>query len=570
MYKEDLERILNRIDSKSYPAYKDIRGKYDFADFTLSVDHVQGDPFAGPSRCRVIIDNKRAGFPVNLFDSQNKRIAFCDFLTRCFSQSIYKYYDSVGGSGKSGLLTIDRPGQEMLLRTSVSVNRSTIEARFEVGLPAAGRRVLGKSAIKIFLDYLPKVVDGSLKYRNINQGKLDEHIKLSVDQVYLRDQIRQKGLVGFVANGSILPRQSGISDAPMKEGAIAFMSPSSMEVEFTLPNKGLIKGMGIKEGITLIAGGGYHGKSTLLNALQLGVYNHIPGDGREFVMVNEDAVKIRAEDGRRVQSVNISPFINNLPNNQNTRSFSTENASGSTSQATNIIEAIEVGTSVLLIDEDTSATNFMIRDSRMQRLVAKEKEPITPFVDKVANLYKDKAVSTVLVVGGSGDYFDVADNVIVMDEYRVYDKTAKAKEIAMSLKTDRQISTDKPFGDVSNRVILKKAFPADHKGRKIQAKGLTNIMYNKSKIELDALEQLMDSSQTNCLAMMMEYVIENLVDDKTSLIKIIDRLYTKVENEGLEAISRLKGHPGNLALPTKAQFASTLNRFRHLEVKGIM
>ena len=201
------------------------------------------------------------------------------------------------------------------------------------------------------------------------------------------------------------------------KGAIQFTSPQAFETTFNLPSGRAVTGMSIPEGITLIVGGGYHGKSTLLG-LERSVYDHIPNDGREFVITRHDAMKIRAEDGRGIQNVNISPFIDNLPGKKDTTHFSTDNASGSTSQAANVMEALGQ-TSTLLIDEDTSATNFMIRDGRMQKLIAPDKEPITPFSNKVRPLLEAHQVATILIVGGSGDYFDVADQVMMMDEYHL-------------------------------------------------------------------------------------------------------------------------------------------------------
>eukprot|EP00438_Fugacium_kawagutii_P004327 Skav220059 [mRNA] locus=scaffold1709:61262:63212:- [translate_table: standard] len=211
-----------------------------------------------------------------------------------------------------------------------------------------------------------------------------------------------------------------------------------MEVSITLPHAGTVTGMGITRGVSVIVGGGFHGKSTLLHALQLGIYNKVPGDGREHVVCEPSAVKIRAEDGRSVKCTDISPFINNLPFGKlavmgtmalwkATTEFSTGDASGSTSQAANIIEALEVGAMSLLVDEaprrqtdDTCATNFMIRDEKMKALVAPDKEPITAFVRKVRPLFEELGVSTILVVGGSGDFFTVADAVIMMDEWLGY------------------------------------------------------------------------------------------------------------------------------------------------------
>lgn len=360
----DLKRELEKIDGRGYKTYKTLEGQYSFEDYILSIDHVQGDPFASPSRIRVIV-NSNNNFPKNLFDEKYKKITICDFLTRLFSKNIYKYGEKVFGSGKSGLIEISKCSQQVIERTSIIINNEKIEARFYVGFPARGRSVLSKELEKILFNIIPNIVKNTLIYNNINIKALNDKLKLLEDQEFIRKQLKDKKLIAFIANNSILPRESGISQKPLKDGK-KFISPKELEVEFNTPNRGLIKGMGIPEGITLIVGGGYHGKSTLLKALELGVYNHIEGDGREFVITDNTALKVRAEDGRAITKTDISLFINNLPNGKDTKKFYTENASGSTSQAANIIEGIESGTKLFLIDEDTSATNFMIRDSVMQ------------------------------------------------------------------------------------------------------------------------------------------------------------------------------------------------------------
>jgi len=564
----ELQQLLFSIDGRGYPAYKSIKGDYNFGRYILTIDHVQPDPFAPPSKSRIIISREEAGFPDELLDSKEKIIAVSDFLTRTFRNSINHFNSGINGTGKSGLLTIDRCGQEMLERTSVLIRRDRIEARFEIGLPAAGRRILGKAANNIFADIIPKIVDSALVYKNVDQEALKKQVNLIVDQEYIRRELKKRGLIAFIANGSILPRESGISDRPLK-GGIPFKSPESLEVELVLPNRGLVKGMGIPEGITLIVGGGYHGKSTLLRALELGVYNHIIGDGRELAITVSDAVKIRAEDGRSVEKVNISPFINNLPNNKDTQKFTTENASGSTSQAANVMEALESGATVLLIDEDTSATNFMIRDWRMRQLVSKDKEPITPFIDKIRQLYKEHGVSAVLVVGGSGDYFDVADRVILMNKYVPEDVTKAAKEIAENDK-DAAVKTDEiekdTFGSFTPRIPLKSGFSNIARDDRIKSKGLYNIVLGKSVIDLSSLEQLIDDSQTNCIAVMLDYLRKNIFDDKISLSKAVDVLLKRIESAGLDSVSPYTGHPGNLALPRKFEICAAINRYRGLKV----
>ena len=565
----ELQQLLFSIDGRGYSAYKGIKGEYDFGKYILTIDHVQPDPFAPPTKARIIIACEEAGFPDELLNSKEKIIAVSDFLTRTFRNSINLFNSGINGTGKSGLLTIDRCGQEMLERTSVIIKNNRIEVRFEIGLPAAGRRVLGKAANHIFADIIPKIVDRALMYKNIDQAALKKQIDLIIDQEYIRKELKKRGLIAFIANGSILPRESGVSDRPLLKGGIPFKSPESLEIELDLPNRGPVKGMGIPEGITLIVGGGYHGKSTLLRALELGVYNHIMGDGRELAITVSDAVKIRAEDGRSVEKVNISPFINNLPNNKDTQRFTTENASGSTSQAANVMEALETGATVLLIDEDTSATNFMIRDWRMRKLVSKDKEPITPFIDKVRQLYSEHGVSTVLVVGGSGDYFDVADRVILMNKYIPEDVTKAAKEIAKSDgdAVERADEIEKnAFGNFTPRIPLRSGFAKSGRDDRIKSKGLYNIIFGKSVIDLSSLEQLVDDSQTNCIAVMLDYLRKHILDDKMSISEAVDVLLKRVESAGLDSISPYTGHPGNLALPRKYEICAAINRYRELKV----
>jgi predicted ABC-class ATPase len=290
---------------------------------------------------------------------------------------------------------------------------------------------------------------------------------------------------------------------------------------------------------------------------------------REYVMTNPTAYKVRAEDGRRVEKVNISPFISNLPFGTDTVRFSTENASGSTSHATNIMEALEMKSELLLVDEDTSATNFMIRDARMQELVAKGKEPITPFVDKVRQLYHEVDVSTVLVIGGSGDYFDVADTVIMMDEYKPFEVTKQAKAIAQKVPSQRKVEADEGFGAISQRIIVAESFNANRGNKeKVDAKGLHKIIFGRHDIDLSFVEQLVDPSQTRAIAMMLKYLGKHDVDGRASIGQLIDHLYQKIHIHGLDVISPYAGqHPGDLALPRKLEVAAAVNRLLKLTVK---
>lgn len=567
LLREELRKILTRLDGKGYKAYKDIKGAYDYINFTLFIDHVQGDPFASPSRVRAEVKMAKAGFPSDLWDSRLKKIALEDYLARQFSLAIRRGCKGRRGIGKSGLVAIDSGRQEVLERNSVNVDEQKVEVRFMVGLPASGRTILGLEAIAMFFQEIPQIVEESLFLRNLKTNELRSHIKLAEDQRVLRKWLKEKDLVAFVANGAILPRRSGVDDRPLQMGVVPFQSPQELEVEVELPNRGLLQGMGIPQGVTLIVGGGFHGKSTLLNAIELGVYNHVPGDGREYIATHDAAVKIRAEDGRSIEKVTISPFISNLPLKRDTERFSTENASGSTSQAANIIEAVGMGAKVLLIDEDTSATNFMVRDERMQELVAKEKEPITPFIDKVQKLYRDYGVSTVLVMGGSGDYFDVADTIIMMDEYRPCCVTEKAKEIALRHEVKRMDEGGTSFGEFSERKPMSSSFDSQRGKRdvKIDAKGLNGILYGTDFIDLSYLEQLVDISQTRCIGFLIHYYANHYLNKSEGLKEGLEKVMRDVGEKGFDVLLPYK--VGNLALPRIYEVAGAINRMRCLKIE---
>lgn len=558
----ELKNELFKIDGKGYKAYKALEGRYDFKKYVLSIDHVQGDPFASPSRVRVIIDNKVAQIPEELFDNKNKEIAVCDFLTRLFSKNIRNQSEKIFGSGKSGLIEISRCPQEILERTAIIRNKNFFEVRFYLGFPARGRSVLARELEKIIFNIIPNIVESTFIYKNINKLALINRVKLMEDQCFIRENLKKKGLVAFVANGSILPRESGVSARPLRDGK-KFISPQALEVEFDTPNRGKIKGMGIPKGITLIVGGGYHGKSTLLKALELGIYNHIEGDGREFVITDESALKVRAEDGRAITSTDISLFINNLPNGKDTVKFNTENASGSTSQAANIIEAIEGKSKVLLIDEDTSATNFMIRDDIMQQLVVKEKEPITPFIDVAKSLYKRLGISTILVAGSCGDFFDIADLVIQMDCYEPYEVTTKAKELSrgkISLRDDLDIYID--FG----RVLVKGSISEGPKGIKIKNLGKDGLSINKENIDLKSVEQIVDGEQINTIGMTIKFIEDKYSGKDLTVERIVDEI-EKDLTKSLIGIDNIKGGNGSLAMPRKQEILCAINRLRTLKIK---
>jgi predicted ABC-class ATPase len=571
---DDLRRILARIEGKGYKAYKDIEGAYNFGDFLLFIDHVQGDPFASPSRVRVQVSQRRAGFPEWLYQNKVRAVALQDFLIRKFSEAIREIAQGSRGIGGGGRFRVDTPGQEVLDRAACGINRERVEIRFTMGLPSAGRTILSRQAEEMFFGEFPRIVERSLIHSRLPSTQMITHVEVVEDQEYIRGQLEGKRWISFIAEGSLLPRRSGIDERPAgpkkEEGGgriILFHSPAGLETEVETLHHGKIKGMAIPEGVTLIVGGGFHGKSTLLNALEKGVYPHIPGDGREFVVSHPAAVKVRAEGGRSVEKVDISPFIANLPWGRDTVQFSTDNASGSTSQAASIMEALEVGARVLLIDEDTSATNFMIRDQRMQQLVTKEKEPITPFIDKVQQLYRDLGVSTVLVMGGASDYFEVAGRIILMDAYIPRDVTQRVEEIVRKFPNQRQPEGGEKFGKIALRYPLPESFDPQRgkKEVKIDAKGLKTILYGRTSIDLSQVAQVVDESQTNTIGDLIHYCATRHFQGDVSLGAGLGRAMADLEEKGMDILSPYK--KGEHARPRIFEVAAAINRMRTLRVR---
>ena len=562
----ELRDLLNRIDRRSYPAYKDTKGAYRFPGYQLSIDHVQGDPFASPSKLSVHMEGKTAGFPRELFETEHRRAALQDYLTRQFGCAAEQYAFKAKGSGKSGLIAVSRCGQEVLERTAcvIEPESGNVILRLEAGFPANGRTINARELIKILFDFLPESVESSLYYKNSDKKRIQQTVFLTDDQQFIREQLPKMGLIAFVADGSVLPRESGISSKPMK-GAVVFESPKELKVTMELPHRGKITGMGIRRGITLIVGGGYHGKSTLLKALELGVYNHIAGDGREYVITDDTAVKIRAEDGRSIKKTDISMFINDLPNGKETKGFCTEDASGSTSQAANVIEAMEAGAKLLLIDEDTSATNFMIRDELMQRVIHRDMEPITPFIERIKELYEEYGISTVIVAGSSGAYFHIADCIVQMDRYVPKDITVPAKKEAENfpMLEGPEEKADKPVFSRCPRA--NNAFRGE--GRiKMKTMGKEAVQINRETIDLRYVEQIVDSEQVSALGYCVRYAQKHLLDGRKSLQKTAEELEQKIRRDGLTALCENSSNIANLALPRKQEIHACLNRCRGLKL----
>jgi predicted ABC-class ATPase len=561
--------FLNGIDGQGYKAYKGLQGTWAFPDFTLHVDHVQGDPFAAPSRVRVILPKETAALEIDVLGSRSRRLGISSLLASRFSQAAQGTMVR-RGSGKSGVIEIATPGQEVLAQTAVIVaDDGTVEARFRIGLPAHGRRAGGREAIELITADVPTVVNRSLRAGSVGHQDILRHALTNEDANALRAELDVHGWVAFVADGAYLARKSGVDDEPLLgDTAVPFATPAGLMAEVELPNAGTVRGMAIPRGVTLIVGGSYHGKSTLLRAIERGVYNHCCGDGRESVVTDPSAVKIRAEDGRSVAGVDISSFIGTLPQGQDTRAFSTPNASGSTSQAAGIVEALEAGATTLLIDEDTAAANFMIRDRRMQALVPKEGEPITPLVDRVRSLWETRGISCVIVLGGSGDYLDVADTVVAMKDFRPFDVTADARRVAAELPTGREREEPGPIEAFQTRLPNPTSVDPSTAKREAEIKVFKgrSLLFGSETIDVSAITQLVSYAQTLAVGRGLLMARTRFMDGRRSVSEILNLVTEVIEEKGLDALDDRR--VGDLAQFRPMELAAALNRLRTLEVSS--
>ncbi|HEV7628342.1 MAG TPA: ABC-ATPase domain-containing protein [Streptomyces sp.] len=556
-----LEQQLGRLEGAQYGRYKGLVGTWtlpgaEATGETLELVRAQADPFAPPARVAVRVPAERAGFPPELWRTPVRRRALASFLVRRAAE--------VADGERS--LKIDAGGQEVLDRGSCQIDADdgAVTLRFGLALPGKGRRIDAAYAQRLLCRTAPEIADRALRHASLDADALRGFVETVEDSDALRSALQHLGLVAFVADGAVLPRGSGVDDRPAEgAGVVPFSSPEGLRVTVDLPHAGSVTGMGLPEGVSLIVGGGFHGKSTLLRALETGIWDHVPGDGRELVVSRPETVKLRAEDGRSVERVDVHAFVGHLPDGSDTTDFSTGNASGSTSQAASLCEAVETGARVLLIDEDTAATNLMIRDARMQALVAKEREPLTPLVDSVRSLHREHGVSTVLVMGGSGDYLEVADRVLMMDAYRPSDVTERAREVA-SVPTGRQAEGGE-FPPVVHRSPDPSSLEAESRGRRrVRSRGEDALTFGEHEVDLRSVEQIADSRQVTGIGLALELMVRRgHLDGARTLSEALDLLDGELAS-GAGVLLAVRDE--DFAVPRRFETAAALNRMRGLRV----
>ena len=558
---------LERLHGAPYARYRSLQGSWALplpggGEVELRVVRVQADPFAPPSRFEVRAGAGVLGLPADLRSTPVR--------ARALASSLARRAAALGGPD----LRVDAGGQEVLPRTSCEVVRDgpaagSLVLRLAAHLPGPRRRADGRGAARTLTHLLPEVV-AALRWDALDAAEVRRFVDVVDDSDALRRQLPALGLVAFVPDGAVLARRSGVDPRPA-EGAVPFTAPPELRVEVEVPHRGRVRGTGIPEGVVLVVGGGFHGKSTLLRALEAGVHDHVPGDGRELVVTRPDAVAVRAEDGRAVTRVDVSAFVAALPGGLDPADLSTAEASGSTSQAAAVLEAVGAGAGVLLLDEDTTATNLMVRDARMQALVAKEREPLNPFVDLVRSLHRDRGVSTVLVAGSSGDYLDVADRVLLMDAYRPSDATARAREVAA--RPTGRVAEAGTFPPARQRVVDPACVDATARGRvRVSARGTDALLLGEHEVDVRAVRQFVDAPHvTGAGLALVRMVAAGHLDGRRGLAEALDLLDADLAEGAPGALERLLGGAAlDAAVPRRFEVAAALDRLRGLRVLRLL
>ena len=557
-----LYQKIRTLNGKNYGLYKSLAEKsWDFGDFALEFIHVQGDPYAPPSRVVIKANLSMLGYASEWGGSFERRLALSDFLLRRLSKLVQEKYP-----GKDADILFDVAGPEMLVRNALWIDNGELRACMQVRLPGEGRKIQAESAAEILTMVLPDLVSAGLYYSKSDEEAMQRHYRVLAERKEILSEIERRGLCAFVPNGAVLPRASGLSEMPL-EGAVPFVAPEEMAVTLNVCGRE-ISGMGIPKGITVITGGAFHGKSTLLQALTRSVYPHIPGDGREGIVIDETALRVGVEDGRSVRGTDLSAFVRDLPGGVSTKNFNTLSASGSTSEAANLLEAMEAGATTFLIDEDSSAVNFLIRDMRVRKLLGDDREPLIPLTDRIREI-SAQGYSFILVAGACGDYLDLADNIVVMANYKA--ECAKVTEPAAKVTGPAEATVaplHRPF-TAYMQPLQKSVRPASAVERQVKVKlsGDTLLQIGFLVSDTSRLNTLVDRQQRFGAGFMLLNLLQNAASNNEtpdgsspSVAETIANLYEKIQNVGFRNLPQ--GMSREMSLPRVVDIACVAFRLR--------
>ena len=559
--RKEFFNLLAEIDGKPFAEYERLLGDFDFARYVIKCSKIEITRDAENPVFNIRVPQSIAELPGHLYDSPVRRTALEDYLVRnlcAVTERIARFNES--GWARRNIL-IAEPGQKILPRTAVIVTKEYIDARIRIALPykvyATGERLVdAEMARKVFFEDLPEVVSSSIFCCNLDLDEAEEFVNGMEDADRVRQTLSTLGLVSFVGEGSLLAREPN-SDLPDYERIAPFEVSESAQTEIEVPNSGKIIGLGIPVGLTVVLGDAANGRKDFMSAIAAGVFNHIPGDGREAVVTVSDAVQIEVDRGRSVQEVNITPFLSEAEDG-NPASYSTRSADSFISQAAGTIEALEVGARVLIFDENTSASAFLTTDARVAALLGST--PRASLAQRARQIVDELGIS--LVIGGENlvaEYIPLADTVLKVEDFQVTNITEEAKALNLALPPEAAAVNLGPMLGRS-RWIMPSSIDAavGNKDVVIEAVDLKAIQFGRSVIELDSVPQIADESQTLTLGLLLYYAKLRYMQEGYPLREMLDMIDRDLSSEGLGTISR--DLRGDLARPRRYELAAALNR----------
>lgn len=565
---ERLRDKLYTLEGKPYAAYKALEGEYRFDRFVLYLDYMQADPGGPPSPMRVRVDQAEVRLAPDLWATPVRRIALADFLARRWQDAVRKGGRSGRPGGRSAGYVIEAGNQQVLERTACHIAEDFVEIRGGVLLPSEGRRALPKDAQALLLDGLPQIVDMALMAEHPSRSVdvIQRYLDVIEDAEALRAQLPARGLVAFIADGAMLPREAA-SDRPRLAHVVTFHAPAELRVTLEAPHRGPVTGLGIPRGVTLITGPAFSGRSTLLRTIAAGVYAHLPGDGREYCVTAPDAVAVVREGGRRVEAVPLAPFIRGLPGGEDVRRYRAEHAPDLLSQVAGLMEALELGSTVLLFDEDTTAPALLAADPFRGALMPQTDDPVVPVRDLARALFAEHGVSSIIVGGAAAGFAGVADRIIGMDGFRPVDLTAAANAAAAARGAGG--TGPQGFGGIAQRVPAGESV-APFKTRRVRSepRGERAVGIGREVLDLAGAEQLVEPGQIRAVGDAIVFAAEKgYVDGTRSLREIVGLIDGDVSERGLAVLSQFQGHPGDYARPRRHEIAAAFNRLRTLRIR---
>ncbi len=573
--KKEFYNLLTELDGQPFAEYQQMVGDYDFARYVIKCGKIdfEADELISPV-FTVRVPQTISEIPDYQFDSPVRRTAMEDLLLRRLAANVEHIanFDHNGIARRSML--VPHPTQAILPRNALLLTKEYIEVRIRIVLPVQtiamdGDAVVaidGEMAQQIFFENLPEVISNSLLYCNIETADADAFVNNMEDADQLRQHLGASGQISFVAEGALLTRIKS-EDTPDYERLIPLEVDDSLIDEVEVPHAGTVRGLGIPHGLTLILGESNGGRVDLTEAIAQGIYNHVPGDGRESVVTVADAVAIHSEAGRSIQQVDISAFATELLDGGNPASYSCKSAGSFSSQAASTVEALEAGARVLLYDEHSSSSTFLSSDTRVSPLLGKS---IRNSLASRARQMVDELGISIVVAGSSlvAEFIPIADKILRVENYRVSDITEEAKELdIVPSVADSSVNLSSMLS--RSRWVMPSSIDPSI-GREdivIHADEEDFLQFGRSIVDLGALKQICDADQARAIGFVLYYSKLRYMDEGYPLREILDLVDRDLSNEGLNALSR--DARGDLARPRRYEVAATLNRLPAFRVSHV-